>query len=77
MSALERQVEMSLQHTALPQAPAIAAQANLTAVPQTPRTGSPKITIEKLYVQAEEFREAYDMFNKIVHMVYEPEEATV
>jgi TP901 family phage tail tape measure protein len=77
MSALERRVEISLREIAVPQAPASAAPAQKDAAKQTRNFGPHNITIQKLIVQAEEFKDAYDMLNEIIHLVYEPEEAPV
>jgi hypothetical protein len=77
MSALERQVEMSLQQVVLPQAPTLAPPAPQSATRQRQSFGVPKITIEKLYVQAEDIKDAVDFYNILTNMVHQPEEAPV
>jgi TP901 family phage tail tape measure protein len=75
MSELERQVDLSLPE--LPQSPAFAPPVQQPAAAQARNFGQPKITIEKLYVQAEDFRTAYDLYNELVHLAYAPEEEPV
>jgi TP901 family phage tail tape measure protein len=75
MSALERQVDLSLPQ--LPQAPAFAQPGQQPAAPQRRTFGPPKVTIKNLYVQAEDMRSAVDFYHLLMNAVHQPEEEPV
>jgi TP901 family phage tail tape measure protein len=71
MSALERQVEMTLQHVVLPQAPTIQAPWQRPAAAQPKQGGPISVNVQHLTVQAKEMAEAVNFYNLIMSLAHE------